>query len=74
MRYGVLLAYAPRRGARVNQNQEAQRETGGVRDFRDPRVAVCNHSWCNRGLGLLGNAGHTSDTKDVDSWGTAFLD
>ncbi|WP_143855643.1 hypothetical protein [Nostoc sp. 'Peltigera membranacea cyanobiont' 232] len=64
----------PLRRARVNQNQGAQRETGGVRDFGDPRVAVCNHSWCNRGHGLLGNAGDTSDTKDVDSWVTAFLD
>ncbi|MHC5854608.1 hypothetical protein [Nostoc sp.] len=26
-----------------NESQGAQRETGGVRDFGDPRVAVCNH-------------------------------
>nr|WP_322716076.1 hypothetical protein [Nostoc sp. ChiQUE02]MDZ8228936.1 hypothetical protein [Nostoc sp. ChiQUE02] len=57
-----------------NESQGAQPEAGGVRDFGSPRVAVCNHSWCNRGHDLLGNAGHTSDTKDVDSWVTAFLD
>ncbi|MCW5319566.1 hypothetical protein GTQ43_40315 [Nostoc sp. KVJ3] len=74
VRYGVLLASPPHDRTRVNQNQGAQREAGGVRDFGEPRVAVCNYLGVTEGRVCLTMLPTAFDTKNVDSWVTAFLD
>ncbi len=65
MRYGVLLAYAPRRGARGREPGGATGDWESMRLWQTTSDSVQSQE-CNRGLGLLGNAGHTGDTKDVD--------
>ncbi|WP_375500165.1 hypothetical protein [uncultured Nostoc sp.] len=64
----------PPRRARVNQNQGAQRETGGVRDFGEPRLTLCNNLGVTGGRVYLTMLPTAFDTKNVDSWVTAFLD
>ncbi|MBE9036952.1 hypothetical protein [aff. Roholtiella sp. LEGE 12411] len=38
-----IACLCPHARTQGNQNQEAQRETGGVRDFSDPRLTLCNN-------------------------------
>ncbi|MEA5622436.1 hypothetical protein [Nostoc sp. UHCC 0251] len=64
----------PPRRSRVNQNQGAQPEAGGVQDFGEPRVAVCNNLGVTEGWVCLTILPTAFDTKNVDSWVTAFLD
>ncbi|MHC5918079.1 MAG: hypothetical protein ACYTXE_45565, partial [Nostoc sp.] len=56
-----------------------EREPGGTTgDWGSPRLwrptsDSLQYPRCNQGLGLLGNAARTGDTKGVDSCVTAFL-
>ncbi|MBD2565267.1 MULTISPECIES: hypothetical protein [Nostoc] len=57
-----------------NENQGTQREAGGVRDFGSPRLTLCNNLGYTEGRVCLTMLSTPFDTRNVDSWVTAFLD